>query len=268
MTPALRQATRALGHSLLFSGVVSASLALGIGVTVSAFAAAHHLLWKPLPYRNPARLVVVREIDPNGSPTSVSLENREDFRAGESFEAVACYSPRTFGLRTFGERAEVVTVGQITSDFFDVLGVEPARGRSFSEEEERAETPVIVLTHDLWTARFGADPDIVGDEVLLNELPRTVLGRPAGGFSLSDRRLLVSHGFHPIEPSPVRQQKIRSNPHEHRARERERFPRRRQRGARCRRGETRARISRNQRRLRGIAHIHSRRSSSATTAVR
>lgn len=158
------------------------SLALGIGSAVAILTAAHQLLWKPLPYPEEERLVSLSEVEPAGAATGVALANMLDFREGASFDAMACYRRRTFGLRSGSERAVVVPIGMITSDFFRALGVLPALGRSFTEAEERADAPVIVLGHELFMSYFAGDARRLGETVLLNEKPLTIIGVLPEGF--------------------------------------------------------------------------------------
>ena len=124
----------------------------------------------------------MNEVEPAGSATGIALANMLDFRESTSIDAMACYRRRTFGLRTGNERAAVVPIGMITSDFFRALRVAPALGRSFTEDEERAEAPVIVLSHELFSSFFDGDAARLGETVLLNELARTVIGVMPEGF--------------------------------------------------------------------------------------
>ena len=159
-----------------------ASLALGVGAAVAILTAAHQLLWKPLPFPDEDRLAFVSEVEPSGAATGVALQNMLDFRESASFDAMAAYRRRTFGLRSGSERAVVVPVSQVTTDFFRALGTAPALGRSFTAEEARAEAPVIVLSHELFSSRFGGDSERLGETVLLNDLPRSVIGVVPEGF--------------------------------------------------------------------------------------
>ena len=164
----------------LFTSV--ASLARGIGAAVAILTAAHQLLWEPLPFPEEDRLAFVSEVEPSGAATGVALQNMLDFRESASFDAMPSYRRRTFGLRSGSERAVVVPVGLVTSDFFRALGTAPALGRSFTEEEARAEAPVIVLGHELFLSRFGGDTERLGETVLLNDQPRTIVGVVPNGF--------------------------------------------------------------------------------------
>ncbi len=108
----------------LFTSI--ASLALGIGAVVAILTAAHQLLFEPLPFPEQDRLAFVSEVEPSGAATGVALQNMLGFRESGSFDAMAGYRRRTFGLRSGSERAVVVPVGLVTSDFFRALGVASA----------------------------------------------------------------------------------------------------------------------------------------------
>ena len=186
----------------LFAAAATLSLALSTGVTISVLTAAYGLLWKPLPYAQSERIGFVRDIHPNGDPRGVALTNLADFRESDNFVAMAAYRPRTFGLRAAGsdDRAIVIDTGVVTSELFAVLAVEPLLGRTFTEDEERADAPVIALNHELWVSRFAADPHLVGTDVLLNERPRMVLGILPEGFTLPMGR---DHGRRPRAFIPI-----------------------------------------------------------------
>jgi len=177
MRASLALAVRGLARRPLFVIAAVTSLALATGVLIAIASLSYTLFVAPLPFPAPDRLVVMHEVDPDGQPTGVALRNLRDFREpSDSFASMAAFIPRTFGLRTTDDRAVVTRVGQVTAPFFDTLGLAPIAGRVFTEEEELADAPVIVLSYELWDNRFGADPDLIGNTVLLNEQPRTVVG--------------------------------------------------------------------------------------------
>jgi putative ABC transport system permease protein len=170
-----------------FSVVVVPSVALAIGVSAAVLQTVNELLLEKPPYPEPERLVTIDETDRDGKRLGTSLQGFLDYRAGtKSFESMAVYRLRTFGVGRAepGARPLVVPVGLVTSDFFETLGVPLARGRSFTEEEERSEAPVIVLSSEL-----GGE---VGETVLLNEQARTVVGVFPEGF-----RFPIAEGHSP-----------------------------------------------------------------------
>jgi predicted permease len=175
----LRFAARALARRPLFAGIVAATLALGIGGNVAVFSIVDGVLLRPLPYRDPERLVIVWENDRlRGSDReAVSAPDFHDFVAmNQSFEALAA---RTRLDRTLGTAAEPARVSsaRVSAGYFALLGIRPLVGRTFLPEEERpGNDRVVVLTEGLWRAHFGADPRIIGESVLLDGEPSTLVG--------------------------------------------------------------------------------------------
>jgi predicted permease len=167
-----------MGRAPGFRALVAAVVAIGVGSLVSALTASRELLFRDPPYPRPDRLVRIEEKGPDGKPADVSLPDFLDFQEGaRSFERVAAFRLRSFGLRTSdpASRTRVIQVGLVTSDFFAILAVDLASGRSFTFEEEASEAPVIVLREAL-----GVSP---GETVLLNEEARTVVGVVSEGFA-------------------------------------------------------------------------------------
>src|SRR5581483_2951241 len=116
-----------------------------------------------------------------------------------AFSSMAAYRPRSFGL-TYSDKdpVTVIQTGMVMADFFRVLGVPPALGRTFSEQEEVAEAPLIILTDRLWRSQFGGSEQVIGRKIFLNEEPKTIVGvMPAGfeypmGTVLPDAFILLS----------------------------------------------------------------------------
>jgi predicted permease len=180
----LRHALRSLARAPVFTLSAIAILSLGIGANTGAFSALDTLLLQPLPYPEPHRLVQLFETTPDGKPRGVAMANLLDWRArSTSFQALAVYQPRSFGL-TLGEHDSVTVIqtGMVMADFFAAAAVPPAFGRTFTETEEIAGTPLLILTDRLWRRQFAADPAVVGRQVWLNEEPYTVAGVMPAGF--------------------------------------------------------------------------------------
>jgi putative ABC transport system permease protein len=183
----IRYALRRLRRSYASTAVMVVGMAIGIGSSAAVLAAARALLWSDVPYPAPGRLAMLEETGSNGTTTGISLQDFLDLRAGApSVERAAAYRLRSFGWSPADSSARpaVIEVGLVTSDFFATLGIEPARGRSFTGEEELAEAGVIVLSHEL------ARP--LGATVLLNDEPRTVVGILPEGF-----RFPIARGYLP-----------------------------------------------------------------------
>jgi putative ABC transport system permease protein len=178
------QAGRRLRRAPAFAAAAVIMLALGVGANTGAFSAVNTLLLKALPYPEPARLVALHETTADGKPRGVAEANLLDWRARtRSFVAMAVYQPRSFGLtRGSGDAVTVIQTGMVMAEFFRVLAVQPAIGRTFTEEEEVSESRRIVLGDRLWRAMFAADPAVIGRQVALNEEPFTVIGVMPPGF--------------------------------------------------------------------------------------
>ncbi|HEX4496985.1 MAG TPA: ABC transporter permease, partial [Thermoanaerobaculia bacterium] len=178
----LRHAWRALRTSPGFTIPALLTLALGLGANTAMFSATYALLLKPLPYPRPDRLVRLYETRGDQGEQPVSLADLLDWRSqNRDFAGIAAFRPRTFGLSLDGE-VDVISAGMVTTDFFGVLGASPVLGRSFTENEEIGEAPVVVLSDRLWRERFGSRTNVVGRRIRLNDVPRTILGVLPPGF--------------------------------------------------------------------------------------
>ncbi|MBI3664829.1 MAG: ABC transporter permease [Acidobacteria bacterium] len=182
----LRYAARTLGRSPGFTATAVLTLALGIGANTAIFSVVNAVLLRPLPYPEPERLVDImrryRGFDDNGQSGAEFLFYREHCR---SFERLAAFDGVSSGLNlVVGGEAEYVRALGASADYFRVFGAEPARGRSFQEEEDRPDgANVAVLSHALWQRRFNCDPDIVGRAVSLGGRAYTIVGVTPAGFN-------------------------------------------------------------------------------------
>jgi putative ABC transport system permease protein len=161
------------------------TLALGIGATTSIFSAVHAVVLKPLTFAEPDRLVIVGE-DWQGHPSDVSVGNFHDWRThARSFSGLAALQTFSFNLAE-GDAPERIMGGRVTHTWFDVLGTRPLYGRVFTRAEDAPSNDgVVVLSHRLWTRRFGADPALVGRQIRLNNTPCTVIGIMPAPFDLT-----------------------------------------------------------------------------------
>ena len=179
-----------------FSAVTILTLAIGIGANTAVFSVINSVLVQPLPYSKPDRLVMLRHhIGSLGwSDAPIPPPDVIDFRTRmPSLESVAVID-RTFEQNlTGGGAPEVVRVATVSDNFFDVLGVGAAQGRVFAPgdgfepapgEVDRDQVPVVLLSHGVWARRFGSDPDILGDTIMLNGFPNRVVGVMPEDFAL------------------------------------------------------------------------------------
>jgi predicted permease len=173
---ALRGFSRTPGVSI----VAVATLALGIGATTAIFSFADALLLKPLPVREPSRLVSLfhESTVKSGSFSAFSFPDFQELRdRSEVFSQLAAYSTGHVRLGE-GQTAEPVVGMIVSGNYFSALGVGMAAGRGFVPEEDATvgTHPVVVLGFGLWERRFGRDPNLVGGEVTVNGRPFTVVG--------------------------------------------------------------------------------------------
>ena len=167
-------------------------LALGIGATTAIFSVADALLVRQLPYRDPDRIVLLFEAPTMNRATldSVAPANVIDWQErARSLELVAAVEPYGFTY-TGGPEPQSFPAARVTQGFFEVFGVAPLYGRTFTPEDYTAgRNQVVVLSHGTWAQRFGAEPGIVGRVVRLNGQPHTVVGVMPATFA---PRLLVT----------------------------------------------------------------------------
>ncbi|HWS87837.1 MAG TPA: ABC transporter permease [Pyrinomonadaceae bacterium] len=208
----IRYGARTLAKSPGFAAVAVLALGLGIGANTAIFSVINAVLLRPLPYKDPERLVRITEQGAKLTLMAVSYPNFLDWRAQASaFEQMAAMQTDSYNLSGGGGEAERLAGRNVSPEFFPVLGVEPALGRLFTEEENAPGVGrVAVISHGLWQRRFGADPRVVGQPVTLNGEPFTVVGVLPQGFhygaqtdvyvpinSALDDQMRSSRGYHP-----------------------------------------------------------------------
>lgn len=195
----LRFAVRVLWRNPGFTAVALLVLALGIGANTAIFTVVDAVMFQPLPYRNPGRLVSlwtrVLPGQPNNLRSSgdtlagtedrypISPANLVDYeKADRVFSGMTGFAFTGRNLtqdgppeRLFGEK--------VTANYFEVLGVAPAQGRAFLPEEDQPDKEgVVVLTNELWRRRFGSDPRLIGSEITLDDQKFRVVGIMPAGF--------------------------------------------------------------------------------------
>ena len=183
----LKFALRQLKHSPGFTLVATLTLALGIGANSAIFALVDATLLRPLPYREPDRLVAVWESTAKNPKGYVSPLNMIDWNTrSRTFEKFAGFAPGVGGMVMAGAdgNAETVSRQWVTAGIFDVLGVTPIAGRTFTAEDEAKRANVVVLSEPLWRARFNSDPSVIGRELRLDGMNFMVVGVAPKDFEL------------------------------------------------------------------------------------
>src|SRR5256885_9352422 len=174
----LRFAFRQLRKSPGFTVIAVLTLALGIGANSAIFSVVNHVLLRPLPYPHPARLVYLNEVA-GGTNTSIALPDYVDWRKDStSFEHLAISRLESRNLSGIpGREPERISVAYVTANFFNVIGLPPQIGRTFSEDEDKPGAPSLAVISDrLWDRAFQRDPQIVGQPMNFHGTPITVIG--------------------------------------------------------------------------------------------
>lgn len=187
----IRYGFRMLWKSPGFTFVALLTLALGIGANTAIFSVVNATLIRPLPYENPNQIVLVWGTNPGGygwhGKTGFSAANFLDYKEqNKVFEEMSAFIGSSGFTLTGVDHAEHLKSGNVTSDFFKVLKIQPMLGRSLiPEDEQPGRDHVVVLSHGLWQRRFGSDEKIVGQTIHLDAKPYTVVGVLPPGFEFS-----------------------------------------------------------------------------------
>jgi len=183
----VRYAFRALRRSPGFTAVVVITLALGIGANTAIFSVVRGVLLKPLPHRDGERLLYLRHSTDGigGNDVNFSVPEVRDVRTGTtSFTGIAEYSQSNFTLQGAGDPSRV-SIGLVTGNFFDVMGLAPVLGRLTRPSDDGPGVPgVLVLTHEYWIRRFGGDQSVLGRQMRLDGRLATIIGvvQPAPNY--------------------------------------------------------------------------------------
>lgn len=190
----VRQAMRLFVRNPGFTAVVVLTLGLGIGVTTSMFSIIHGVLLTPLPYPDPEELVRVYDVQPACAMCPASFPKYTDWKErNHVFAAIGGSNFITFAMTGRGDAVQVSGV-EATASLVDVFGVQPMIGRWFSEQEDQPGGPkVVVLSHDFWSERFNADPEILGRKLVFGGEPYDVIGVMPEGFSHRRSEIFVPH---------------------------------------------------------------------------
>jgi predicted permease len=185
----VRYAFRLLKKTPVFTAAAVGTLALGIGANTAIFSLVESVLLRPLPYQNPDELVMVWEdATAAGFPRNTPAPgNYNDWRMlNRSFTDMAATRSASASLTMDGAPEQVLGRG-VSANFFTVLGVRPQLGRAFLPGEDTGGARVVVISHALWTRRYGADHSIIGRTILMNDVRHEVVGVAPQTFAFRDR---------------------------------------------------------------------------------
>jgi predicted permease len=205
----LTYAARLLRKTPGFSVTALLTLAVCFGANLTIFAVIDSILLRPLPFPEPARLVTVFNtypkagVDRDGSTLTNYYERRGHLPA---FASLAIYG---YGKEIVGEpgSTEREATMRVSPDFFSTLGLGPVIGRTFTDDEATSETDhVAILSDTFWRRQFNADPHVLGKQIRVNSVPRTVIGVLPPGFRFlsSDARLFLPLASRPEDRLPAR----------------------------------------------------------------
>ena len=170
----LRFALRMLAKRPGFTTVAVLALALGIGANTAVFSVIRGVVLRPLPYADPSRLVAVWESNPKAPREPSSPPNLKDWNEqNRCFTGMAGYTLGWSALSESGE-PEMLDAAFVTANYFELLGVKPALGRSIASGDQ--ENEVVLLSDQIWNRRFGRDPNILGRKLRLGGTLETVIG--------------------------------------------------------------------------------------------
>ena len=180
----LRHAVRSLRRRPGFTSAVILCLGVGLGANTAVFSFVYGILLRPLPFQEPDRLAILYERKPGLATRASPIYSnyvawREESRA---FSQIGAYS-RTTKILTGEEGPELLEGCAASHNLFDVLGVQPVRGREFQEDDDIPGAPAtVILSNGLWQQRFGARPEVLGSTLALDGEPHTIVGVMPEGF--------------------------------------------------------------------------------------
>jgi putative ABC transport system permease protein len=186
----LRYGARMLLKQPGFSLIAMLTLALGIGANTAMFSVVNAVLLRPVPFPEPERLMLL--VDGKGPANFAAADLRDLALQNRSFAQLGAYTTATFNLAG-GSEPERVNGARVSAGLLPTLGVQPLYGRNLTAEEDReGGAKVVLLGHGVWQRQFGADPNVVGRAIRLDEQSYTVIGvLPAGLNFPSDKELFV-----------------------------------------------------------------------------
>jgi len=175
----IRFALRMLGKNPGFAAVAILTLALGIGANAAIFSVVHTVLLQPIPYPGADRLIAISQSDPRTGARGISLslpKFRQIQEQSRTLESAAVYYTREMSLAT-GQEPEALRGARVSAEFFRVLGVAPARGRTFlSQEDQPGAADVAIVTDAFWRGHFAHEEEVLGKTLVLDGKSVTIIG--------------------------------------------------------------------------------------------
>jgi len=195
----IKFALRMLAKSPAFTAVAVLTLALAIGANTALFSIVNGVLLNPLPYPQPDQLITLHESKPNFNTGSISYPNFLDWQKdNRTLSAMAVSRNYSFSLTGLGP-AEQAQAQLVTSDFFPILGVKPAAGRTFVRSDDQiGAAPVALISAGFWKRKFGSAPDAVGKTLTLDGMQYTIIGVIPSDFDLMLDSFSASEIYVPV----------------------------------------------------------------------
>ena len=178
-----KYALRMLAKAPGFTAIAILTLALGIGANSAIFSVIDTVLLRPLPFSKPNQLIAVwSKVTAESDKETGSFPDYADIRdQSQTLDAMFAYTRASTVLGTGNESSALQGLA-VTSDIFRALAVRPFLGRTFTRDEEKADSYVVVLTYEAWKRYFNSDRNIIGRQILLSLRPYTVIGVMPAGF--------------------------------------------------------------------------------------
>src|SRR5256714_12951323 len=188
----IRYAIRMLAKSPAFTFIAVLTLALAIGANTAIFSVVNAVLLRPLPYPQAEQLVRIFGTQPQLAEAPTSPANFLEWRTeNQVFTHIATWNGQGFNL-TGTDKPERVIGARVSSDLFQLLGVQPALGRDFTAEEDReGGDRVVILSYEFWQRRFAGDPNVIRQTITLSDQTYTIVGVMPRGFAFPSPRTQV-----------------------------------------------------------------------------
>ena len=199
----LRFAVRTLRRSPVFACAAVLTLAVAIGATTSIFSVVYGVLLRPLPYKQPDRIMAIYEVTSKGAWSHLADPNYDDFRdQNHSFQAIAKYNDNIESVAGASQPVRTV-VSAVTPEFFKVFGVQPVIGRGFAAtDDKQGAAPVVLVSYGYWRQYLGSAQDLSQSHLKIDNMVFSVIGVLPEGFEFpTEANLWVPAGLNGENPS-------------------------------------------------------------------